>query len=192
MSETIHNLIEQYGLFAIFLGCVAEGESAAIAGGFFAHQRVLVGWQVVLAAFVGSFLGDTLFFLVGKYFSTSQFVQKLQRQPAFAYACRMVRSYPTPYVLLNRYVYGFRLIGGVVAGLSDIGFLKFTALNGIAAAIWACLFVTIGYVFGAGAEQVIGASFAQHERLIFGVCLSLFAATLGWWFFRSVRRRLKS
>ncbi|TIT47170.1 MAG: DedA family protein, partial [Mesorhizobium sp.] len=45
MTEAIHHFIEQYGLLAVFLGCVAEGESAAILGGFFAHQHVFVLWH---------------------------------------------------------------------------------------------------------------------------------------------------
>ena len=41
----LHQLVARYGLIAVFLGCVAEGESAAILGGFFAHQKVFVPWQ---------------------------------------------------------------------------------------------------------------------------------------------------
>ena len=38
MTDAIHLLIEKSGLFAVFIGCVAEGESAAILAGF------LAGW----------------------------------------------------------------------------------------------------------------------------------------------------
>jgi membrane protein DedA with SNARE-associated domain len=181
MIDAIHYLIERFGLIAVFLGCIAEGESAAILGGFFAHQGTFEVWQVFAAAFVGSFLGDALFFLTGKYLSDSSFVRKLHQKPAFAYARRMVQSYPAPYVLLNRYVYGFRLIGGVVAGLSDISLPKFLILNAIAALVWAVLFIGIGYVFGLGAEQVIGAELAKHERLLFGLGLAVVMAGAGWY-----------
>jgi len=66
MTEFIHYLIEQYGLIAVFLGCVAEGESAAILGGFFAHQHLFVLWHTILAAALGAFAGDTLFFILGR------------------------------------------------------------------------------------------------------------------------------
>jgi membrane protein DedA with SNARE-associated domain len=79
----------------------------------------------------------------------------------------------------NRYVYGFRLIGGVVAGLSSIGLPKFLALNALAALIWAFLFTGIGYVFGLGAEQVVGAELAKHERLLFGLGLGVIIAGAG-------------
>jgi membrane protein DedA with SNARE-associated domain len=179
MTDAIHYLIERFGLIAVFLGCIAEGESAAILGGFFAHQGVFEVEQAFAAAFVGSFLGDTLFFLAGKHFSGSSFVRKLHQKPAFAYACRIVQAYPAPYVLLNRYVYGFRLIGGVVAGLSDIGLPKFLVLNALAALVWALLFIGIGYVFGLGAEHLIGAELAKHERLLFGLGLGVIIAGAG-------------
>ncbi|TIU08032.1 MAG: DedA family protein, partial [Mesorhizobium sp.] len=69
MTEAIHRLIEQYGLIAVFFGCVAEGESAAILGGFFAHQHIFVLWQAFLAAFLGAFAGDTAFFTLGRSFA---------------------------------------------------------------------------------------------------------------------------
>ena len=58
MTDTIHHLIEQYGLIAVFVACVAEGETAAILAGFFAHQGVFVPWQAFVAVFLGAFGGD--------------------------------------------------------------------------------------------------------------------------------------
>ncbi|TWG91106.1 membrane protein DedA with SNARE-associated domain [Mesorhizobium sp. J18] len=190
MIDIIHHLIERFGLIAVFLGCIAEGESAAVLGGFFAHQGLFATWQVLVAAFAGSFLGDVLFFLAGKYFSDSSFVRELRGKPAFDYACRMVQKYPAPYVLLNRYIYGFRLIGGVVAGLSHISLAKFLVLNALAALVWAFLFIGIGYVFGLGAEQLIGAELARHERLLCGLVLSLIIAGTRWCSIRKFNRTL--
>ena len=66
MSDTLHSLIEQYGLIAVFVGCLAEGETAAIVAGFFAHQGVFVPWQAFVAVFLGAFGGDAAFFLCGR------------------------------------------------------------------------------------------------------------------------------
>ena len=190
MIDAIHYLIERFGLIAVFVGCIAEGESAAILGGFFAHQGLFDGWKALLAAFLGSFLGDTSFFITGKYFSNSSLVAKVREKPAFAYACRMVQEHPAPYVLLNRYIYGFRLIGGIVAGLSNIALPQFLFLNAIASLVWAFLFIGIGYVFGLGAEQIIGAELARHERLLFGLGAVVLVAAAGWYASRKFNRRL--
>lgn len=166
MTDTLHLLVERYGLLAVFLGCVAEGESAAILGGFFAHQRVFVAWQALAAAMAGAFAGDVLFFLAGRRLADRPFVRRMRGRPGFDDACRLVRDHPTAYVLLNRYAYGFRLIGGVAAGMSGIPIPKFIVLNALSSLVWALLFTGIGYVFGFGVEHIVGGELARHHRLI--------------------------
>lgn len=175
MTQTLHHLIEQYGLLAIFIGCIAEGETAAILGGFFAHQQLFAIWQTVVAAFLGATLGDTLLFLVGQRFAASRCVQRLRTQAGFERAMRLVREHPNLFVLSNRYIYGMRTIGGVAAGLSGISVRRFIALNATSALLWAMLFSGVGYVFGLGAEQLIGRTLHRHDRLLVALGLLLAA-----------------
>ncbi|TIS12395.1 MAG: DedA family protein, partial [Mesorhizobium sp.] len=137
MTEAIHRLIEQYGLIAVFLGCVAEGESAAILGGFFAHQHIFVLWQAFLAAFLGAFAGDAAFFTLGRSFADHPYVVRLRRRPGFRRAYRLLNTHPNIFVLTNRYIYGMRLVGGIAAGLSTVSVPRFVILNAISSAVWA-------------------------------------------------------
>ncbi|TIU31124.1 MAG: DedA family protein [Mesorhizobium sp.] len=180
MTEVIHRLIEQYGLVAVFLGCVAEGESAAILGGFFAHQQVFVLWQAFVAAFLGAFAGDTFFFTLGRSFADHPYVVRLRRRPGFRRAYRLLNTHPNIFVLTNRYVYGMRLVGGIAAGLSTVSVPRFVILNAISSAVWAALFGTVGYVFGLGAERMVGQAFARHERLLIALAVGLAVAILAW------------
>ncbi len=189
MTEFIHYLIEQYGLIAVFLGCVAEGESAAILGGFFAHQHLFVLWHTILAAALGAFAGDTLFFILGRSFAEYPFVVRLRKRPGFRRAYRLVNTHPNIFVLSNRYIYGLRLVGGVAAGLSRIGMMRFVILNAISSAIWAVLFSGIGYFFGLGAEQIVGKALARHEKLVIGLAIGLTVAVIAWLIARYMSRR---
>lgn len=180
MTEGIHHFIEQYGLFAVFVGCIAEGESIAILGGFFAHQHVFVLWQTFVAAALGAFLGDTFFFILGRSFADNRYVVRLRRRPGFRRAYRLLNTHPNIFVLSNRYVYGMRLVGGIAAGLSRISMPRFVILNAISSVIWAVLFSSIGYVFGLGAEQIIGKALAHHERLLIGLGIGLTVAIVAW------------
>ncbi|KUM28184.1 hypothetical protein AU467_13420 [Mesorhizobium loti] len=180
MTETIHHLIEQYGLVAVFLGCVAEGESAAILGGFFAHQQIFVLWQAFVAAFLGAFAGDTFFFILGRSFAEHPYVVRLRKRPGFRRAYRLLNTHPNIFVLTNRYVYGMRLVGGIAAGLSTVSVPRFVILNAISSAVWAALFGTVGYVFGLGAEHMVGQAFARHERLLIALAVGLGVAVLAW------------
>ncbi|MDX8482191.1 DedA family protein [Mesorhizobium sp. VK24D] len=180
MTETIHRLIEQYGLVAVFLGCVAEGESAAILGGFFAHQQVFVLWQAFLAAFIGAFAGDTFFFILGRNFADHPYVVRLRNRPGFRHAYRLLNAHPNIYVLTNRYIYGMRLVGGIAAGLSTVSVPRFVILNAISSAVWAALFGTLGYVFGLSAEHLVGQALVRHERLVLALAVGLVIAILAW------------
>ncbi len=192
MTDTLHTLIEQYGLIAVFVACVAEGETAAILAGFFAHQGVFVPWQAFVAVFLGAFGGDASFFLCGRRFSDKPFVQKLRQRPGFDRAFDLMQRYPAAYVIGNRYVYGFRLVGGVAAGLSTISAPKFVVLNAISALVWTTLFCGIGYIFGQGAEQLIGGALHKHQRLLVGLAIGVVGVAVFFALHRFMRRPARS
>ncbi len=189
MTDTIHTLIEQYGLIAVFIACVAEGETAAILAGFFAHQGVFVPWQAFVAVFLGAFGGDASFFLFGRRFADTAFVQRLRSRPGFDRAFELMQRHPALYVIGNRYVYGFRLVGGVAAGMSGIAAPKFVVLNALSAFIWTMLFGGIGYIFGLGAEQIIGDTLHKHQRLLIGLGIGLVVGLAGWYAAHRLSRR---
>lgn len=189
MTDTIHTLIEQYGLIAVFIACVAEGETAAILAGFFAHQGVFVPWQAFVAVFLGAFGGDAAFFLCGRRFADRPFVQRFRARPGFDRAFDLMQRHPALYVIANRYVYGFRLVGGVAAGLSSIPAPTFVVLNAVSALVWTMLFGGIGYVFGLGAEQIIGATLHKHQRLLVGLGIGLVLGLAGWYAAHRLSRR---
>ncbi|RWO58334.1 DedA family protein [Mesorhizobium sp.] len=192
MTDAIHNLIEQYGLIAVFMGCVAEGESAALLGGFFAHQHVFVLWQAFLAAAVGAFAGDSFFFILGRSFADHPFVVKLKGRPGFSHAYRLVSTHPDIFVLTNRFIYGLRLVGGIAAGLSGIAVTRFVILNAISSMVWAGLFTTIGYAFGLGAERIVGQALVRHERLLIALAIGLGVAVLAWFVAHTIAKKERS
>lgn len=180
MTDTIHGLIEHYGLLAIFAGTILEGETAAILGGFFAHQGMFSGWAAFAAAALGAFASDCLFFLLGRRFASHPVVETMKTKPGFSHAHEMVRTHPNIFVFGNRFVYGMRLAGGVAAGLSQIGVLRFVVLNAASGLVWAAAFCALGYFFGLGAEALLGDVVHRHERLLIGLGLGLVCLGGAW------------
>ena len=82
-----------------------------------------------------------------------------------------------------------RLVGGVAAGLSRISVQRFVILNALSSVIWAVLFVTIGYIFGLGAKQIIGRALVHHERLLIALAIGLTVAVLAWFVARHVAKQ---
>lgn len=173
MTQLIDGLITRYGLLAVFAGCLAEGETAAILGGFFAHQQLFQPWQTVLAAFFGATLGDTLFFLLGRHFAQHRLIQRWRQQPGVDRAQRLLHRHPNLFIFFNRYVYGMRLAGGIATGLAEISTRRFILLNTVSALVWAALFSALGYYVGLGAEQLLGHALHRHHRLWLALALGV-------------------
>ncbi|QPC87971.1 DedA family protein [Mesorhizobium sp. NBSH29] len=192
MTDTIHLLVAKYGLLAIFVGCLAEGESVVILGGFFAHQRVFVPWQAFAVAFSGAFIGDAALFFLGRRFSSHAFVERMRQKPGFSHAHRLVNAYPNSFVFFNRYAYGMRTVAAITAGLSGISIPRFLVLNALSALVWVTLFGSLGYVGGMGAEKLLGEALAEHQRLIVALVAAVAITATAWYaahhFFRKGKK----
>ena len=117
------------------------------------------------AAFSGSFIGDTCFFLSGRQFRTWASLSasaKDQASTAHSNWCGTIRL-PSSFSAATHTAFGW---SAASPPPSSIPVLKFVFLNAISSAIWAALFCTVGYVFGLGAEQIVGAALHKHERLL--------------------------
>lgn len=172
MHLDVNELISQYGYLALFIGCMAEGETFTLLGGVAAHQGLLhYGW-VVVTAMAGGALGDTLLFLVGRRYGTALLKRFKPHQPQINRTNRLIRKRPVLLVIGVRFMYGMRLIGPVIIGASGLKLRKFLPLNLIGAALWATIFVTLGYLGG----QIIAPWLAvldHHIKQIFWVVLAL-------------------
>jgi len=61
-------------------------------------------------------------------------------------------------------MYGLRLIGPIVIGMSAVSPLRFAILNMVGAALWATSVAGVGYLFGHAIEWLL-ADLALFERL---------------------------
>src|SRR5262245_37058135 len=104
LADSVHTLIEHYGLLAVFAACIFEGETAAILAGFFAHQGVFTPWIAFAATALGAFCGDTMFFVIGRNFAQHRIVATMRTKPGFSHAYALVQSHPNTFVFSNRYV----------------------------------------------------------------------------------------
>lgn len=152
----IEAFLAHWGIAAVFVGAMAEGESFVIGGGALAQQGLLVVWQVALAAFAGSVAMDQLCFWIGRRMSGHAFVQAIRRQAACKRAIDFVERHPTGYILSFRYLYGLRIVSPVAIGLTSVPAARFLALNAASAAVWAVLFTGIGYAAGHAYTRVFG------------------------------------
>ncbi|KQM64306.1 hypothetical protein ASE75_10005 [Sphingomonas sp. Leaf17] len=163
---TIETFVADYGLLAVVLGAGIEGETAVVIGGLMAHQGLLSLPLVMVAAAVGSFASDQIFFTIGRRFRQSAWVARLTARPAFARALTTLERHPRAFILGFRFLYGLRTISPVAVGTSHIPTATFVPLNALAAALWGMLFATIGYVFGEGFAELVGRVRLDRQTLL--------------------------
>ncbi|MBX3578136.1 MAG: DedA family protein [Rhizobiaceae bacterium] len=189
MSDTFHLLIERYGLIALFLTSLIEGEAAALLGGFFAHQNAFGLGAAIAACSLGAFVSDFAFFIAGRRYAGTARVQRLMGRPGFAHALRLVGAYPRSFAFTRRFVYGLRLPTGVALGLTDMPAATFGLINAFSSILWAILACWLGYAFGLGVERMIGDALQRHESLLIGMVLAGGGLVALWWLARRLARR---
>lgn len=163
-------LLETYGYWAILVGTFLEGETILLLGGFAAQRGYLDIGGVILSAFIGTLIGDQLYFYIGRWHS--RFL--LRRRPAWAKKCDKAKAlldrYRIPIVLSFRFLYGIRAIMSFAIGMSSIPAKQFLWLNMLGAAIWAVALGGGGYLFGNALEYFLG-NLKSYEWVVFG-CLA--------------------
>ncbi|CAO97294.1 DedA family protein [Erwinia tasmaniensis] len=148
MQIDVNTLISQYGYWALFIGCLAEGETFTLLGGIAAHEGLLRYGGVVLAAMLGGMLGDCALFFIGRRYGETILLRFKKHRQHIARANRLIRNRPVLFVIGVRFMYGLRIVGPIIIGASQLSPRKFLLCNLIGAALWATIFVSLGYLGG--------------------------------------------
>ncbi len=141
----INHFIAQYGYWALFIGCLAEGETVTLLAGLAAHDGLLRYGMVVFIAALGGLVGDLTLYFIGRRYGHRVLRRFKRAQPNIERANRLILRYPLWFVLGVRFMYGFRLIGPLMIGASRLAPARFVPLNFLGAVLWAFIFVTLGY-----------------------------------------------
>ncbi|WP_437608352.1 DedA family protein [Erwinia sp. V71] len=187
MHLDVNGLIAQYGYWALFIGCLAEGETFTLLGGVAAHEGLLHYGAVVLVAALGGMVGDQLLFFLGRYYGAHILRRFRQHQEKIDRANRLIHRRPVLFIIGVRFMYGFRLIGPVIIGASRLKPARFFLFNIIGALLWAMIFVSLGYLGG----QVIAPWLHQFDQHLKHLLWLAGALVLVWGVRLWLRRRAK-
>jgi membrane protein DedA with SNARE-associated domain len=162
-----------YGYLAVFVGSLLEGESLILLAGLLSYQDHLSFSMILLCAFAGAVIGDTAWFLVGKYAPstlTNRFaiLSSVERRAVF-----LVGSRQKVVAFLMRFMYGFRMLVPFALGRSSMKLHVFVLCNVLGALVWVLLFSLLGYMFGSIAEAIIGRLRKYELSIIVAVVLAV-------------------
>ncbi|MBM3486868.1 MAG: DedA family protein [Alphaproteobacteria bacterium] len=184
----LQELISEYGYWAVFVGTFFEGETILVLGGVAAKLGYLDYWTVVLAAFVGSTLGDQLWYFLGYRYGHWVLVRLPGWRAPMDRAFRLLNKYDTWFILSFRFIYGIRTVSSVVIGMAKVPPRRFIPLNIVAAAIWASVVAYLGYAFGHAIELFLE-EFHQYANYVLG---GLIGIAILVWIVHTIRRSRQS
>lgn len=182
---TLGTLIETHGYWLLALGCLLEGETVLLLAGFAAHRGYLDPLAVVAVAATAGFLGDQVYFWLGRRHGAWMLARWPSLTPQVARVQRLINRYHEPFIVAVRFAYGLRIAGPVLLGTTAIRALRFAWLNALGALLWACAIGGLGWLFGNAAEAVVA-----EIRHVEGWLLLVLAAlgVLAWGVGRKWRR----
>ncbi|ARR04056.1 MULTISPECIES: DedA family protein [Campylobacter] len=151
MEEFLKNILYEYKNWAyliIFLWCIAEGELALILGGIFAHEGHVNLGLIIFVAGLGGFVGDQIYFYIGRY--NKKYIQRklVKQRRKFAVAHLLLQKFGWPIIFIQRYMYGFRTIIPMSIGITRYSAKKFAFINLISAWAWAAITILLAWHFG--------------------------------------------
>ena len=167
----LESLITSYGYVAIVVGAFLEGETILVLGGFAAHRGYLELPWVIFAAFVGSLIGDQLYFFLGRTHRTAFLNKRPTWKARVEKFQKLLERFRTPIILIFRFLYGLRLVAPFAIGMSTVPIGEFIFLNTVGALVWAILIGAGGYFFGNALEAIIGDIKHYEFKIMAAICM---------------------
>lgn len=157
--QTLEPIVSQYGYVAVggllFLedfGIPVPGETILIAAAFYAGLGQLNIVAVIIVGFIGAVLGDNVGYAIGTYGGhplVERYGKYVLLPPARLHkAEQFFNKHGGKVVVVARFISGLRQLNGIIAGLSEMRWLKFITYNMIGAAIWVSFWSAVGFYGG--------------------------------------------
>jgi membrane protein DedA with SNARE-associated domain len=175
MTPTVELLVSHYGLAAVGMGTLIEGETVLLVAGALASRGVLDPAAVWIVAACGAWLGHVIWFGVGRSVGRERIMAVLPRWGRQLDALDgLIRRRPWTCIFSLQYLYGLRLPGAVALGLSSLPTGWFLAAEAANCLMWAALVGALGY----GAGESAGALFQYFGRTMWLVVSIVVAAVV--------------
>ncbi|MFC7679889.1 DedA family protein [Paenibacillus sp. GCM10028914] len=150
ISNTVIQLVEQYGYLAFFLafslgpfGIPVPNEITIITGGILSNADVLDPWKTYIFILTGLLTAITLSYFAGRFFGL-KIRTKFQSNHSFHKAEKMFIQQGELAMCFGLCIPIVRYIMPLLVGLSGVRFKKFALISYFSALLWTVAFFTIG------------------------------------------------
>ncbi|HEY0429595.1 MAG TPA: DedA family protein [Pyrinomonadaceae bacterium] len=170
--DHLSQIIEQYGIYAVYALCTVEGDMTLLISGVMAHGEFFGHWgffKVFLAGTLGGMSGDMFGYWVGRIFHENakhyRFYQMAQPRVQ-----KLIDKFGGSAIIISKYIYGIRVAMCLFYGVGRMPFLRFLMLDAISCSIWVLILAGAGYFFSGAITSVLG-NFKQAGIALFFIAL---------------------
>ena len=156
--DFVNDLLFQYGLYALFILVMLEGDITLLLAGVLAHSAFFGDYsfaRVLLWGTIGGCLSDNLAYFAGRGFSEGvrQFRFYRAAQPRLQ---RLTTKFGPLSIFLSKYIYGLRWASCVFYGVGHMPYLRFLLLSFASCFMWVFILAGAGYFFSGAVMRFIG------------------------------------
>jgi membrane-associated protein len=188
--DIVNDLLFQYGLYAVFILVMLEGDITLMLAGVLAHSAFFGDYsfaRVLLWGTVAGCLSDNVAYFAGRGFceGVRQFRFYRAAQPRLE---RLTKKFGPLSIFLSKYIYGLRWASCVFYGVGRMPYLRFLALSFASCFMWVFVLSGAGYFFSGAVMGLIGDFQRLGKVLLVIVVLGIaaFYLTERFWFARKV------
>src|SRR5580765_7207853 len=158
MEHPFYEIIEQYGIYAVFFLCTVEGDITLLISGVMAHGGFFGSYsffKVVFFGTLGGMVGDSFGYMVGRMFHKNakdyRFYQVAQPRVE-----KLIEKFGGSAIVISKYIYGIRVAMCVFYGVGKMPFWRFLGLSAISCSLWVLFLSGVGYFFSGAVTSMVG------------------------------------
>lgn len=138
----------------LFVGLLLEGEAVLFVAAFLAHQGYLNPGPTAFIAYLGTFLGDYLWYALGKKISKKDnrlafWVQKVTKPLS-----SIIPKHPEKALFLTKFMYGLHRATLIKIGMEKLASRRFIKADIPAVALWVTLVGFFAFLFSSSLKLV--------------------------------------
>ncbi len=170
MEELLIELIKEYGYIILFLWSILEGEMGLIMGGLLCHTGDMTLAIAIAVAGFGGFVGDQIYFYIGRY--NKGYIQRkmVSQRRKFALAHLLLKKYGWPIIFVQRFLYGLRTVIPISIGLTRYSAKMYAFINFLSGFVWSSITIVPVYIYG---EEILGLFEWAKEHFYFAIPFAL-------------------
>lgn len=179
-------LMKEYGYIILFAWSILEGEMGLIMAGLLCHTGDMWLPIAIFVAGLGGFVGDQIYFYIGRYNKSYVYHKFKGQRRKFALAHLLLKKYGWPIIFAQRYMYGMRTIIPISIGLTRYDAKMFAFINLLSAWMWASITIIPVWYFG---EEILEVLEVVKQYWYFAIPIALlFGGSIIYYFQKATKK----